>query len=169
MIEEHLIHCAQSGDKEALEKLIRKYYDKIYAYCYHHTENRQIAEDLCQETFCSLLENLDNYRHYGKLQNYLYIIAGNKCKDYFKKKKPLYFDELPEDRAESYGLESDYEIKEVVEKMPQELKEVVILRFYQDLKYQDIAQILQISNSLAKHRVKKALSFLREELEGSMK
>ena len=167
MIDEYLIRCTQNGDKEALNKLIERYYDKIYTYCYRHTGNIQSAEDLCQDTFCSMLNNIEEYRHYNKFQNYLYIIAGNKCKDYYKKKKPIYLEEIPENIIQTCELETDYEMKEFVNMLPKELKEVIILRFYQELKFQDIANILQISNSLVKYRVKKAISFLQGEMERS--
>lgn len=173
MIEEYLLRRAQEGDKEALDKLIRRYYDKIYAYCYHKTNDSGAAEDICQDTFISMLEHLGEYKHYNKFLNFLYVIAGNKCKDYFKKKKPVYLDEIPEDKLQNGQQQSDLEdgvlIKELVNNLPGELREVIILRFYQELKYQDIARILQISNSLVKYRVKKAISYLQAEMERSGK
>lgn len=168
MLDEYLISRVQSGDKDALDKLLRQYYDKIYSYCFHHVRDVRCAEDICQETFLKLLEHLDEYRHYGKLQNYLYVIAGNKCKDFYKKKKPLYLDEITvnEISKEQLPAESDTVLmKELVHQLPKELEEVIILRFYQELKYQDIAKILKISASLAKHRVKKAVRLLRDELD----
>lgn len=161
MTDEALLHRAQSGDKDALEELVRRYYDKIYAYCFHHTGDRQTAEDLCQETFCSMLEHLEEYRHYGRFANYLYVIAGNKCKDFYKKKKPLYCEIVPEEENVS-AADEEISMRELVHKLPRELEEVVILRFYQDLRYRDIARILRISSSLVKYRVKKAVALLKE-------
>lgn len=169
MIEEYLLRRAQDGDKEALDKLIRRYYDKVYTYCYHHTDDSEAAEDICQETFCSVLEHIGEYRHYNKFLNYLYVIAGNKCKDFYKKKKLIYLDKLPEGEAQEYEWESDIAMRQLVQSLPSELREVIILRFYQELKYQDIAKILQISSSLVKYRVKKAIFCLQEELERSGK
>lgn len=173
MIEEYLLRRARDGDKEALDKLIRRYYDQIYAYCYHHMGDSGAAEDICQDTFCSMLEHLEEYKHYNKFLNYLYVIAGNKCRDFYKKKKPVYLDEIPEDELHQCGQKDDLEesimVKELVGGLPSELREVIILRFYQDLKYQDIARILQISNSLVKYRVKKAISYLQAEMERSGK
>lgn len=170
MLDEYFISRIQSGDKNALDKLIRRYYDKIYSFCFYHVNDRQCAEDICQETFCSMLEHLDEYRHYNKLQNYLYVIAGNKCKDFYKKKKPLYFDEIPENEINKMQV-SEFDnailIKELVHHLPKELEEVIILRFYQELNYSDIANILKTSNSSAKYRVKKAIGLLRDELERS--
>lgn len=173
LIDEYLIRRGQAGDKDALEKLIRRYYDRIYSYCYHHVNDSRQAEDICQDTFCSMLEHLEQYRHYDKFPNYLYVIAGNKCRDFYKRKKPLYLEELSEREAKG-GMEGEAQavefedrlaVRELVRSLPRELEEVIILRFYQDLRYQDIGKILQISTSLAKYRVKKAVGLLREKSE----
>ncbi|MCH5344624.1 MAG: RNA polymerase sigma factor [Acetatifactor sp.] len=169
MLDEYLLRRAQEGDKSALERLIRRYYDQIYAYCFHRVSDRQTAEDLCQETFCSMLEHLEEYRHYDKFRNYLYVIAGNKCKDFYKKKKTVPIGEMEEFEGQRVsqkpGPEEEISLRELVHLLPEELEEAVVLRFFQELKYQDIASILGISSSLAKYRVNKALSLLRKELE----
>lgn len=169
MLDEYLLRRAQEGDKSALERLLRRYYDKIYAYCFHRVSDRQTAEDLCQETFCSMLEHLEEYRHYDKFQNYIYVIAGNKCKDFYKKKKAVPIGEMEEfagqQASQRPGPEEEVSLRALVHRLPEELEEAVVLRFFQELKYQDIASILGISSSLAKYRVNKALSLLREELE----
>ncbi len=170
MTEEYLLRRAKEGNKDALDNLIRRYYDQIYAYCFHHTNDSGAAEDLCQDTFVSMLEHIGEYKHYNKFLNFLYVIAGNKCKDYFKKKKPIYMDEMPK-KEQGGQIQSELEegivIKQLVNGLPEELREVIILRFYMELRYQDIAKILQISNSLVKYRVKKAISYLQTEMEGS--
>ena len=168
MPDDYLLYRVQCQDKNALDKLVRRYYDKIYSYCFNHVNDRQYAEDICQETFCSMLEHLDEYRHYGKFQNYLYVIARNKCNDFYKKKKSIYYNEIPEYeivKIQAPCTENTVLMRELVHHLPKELEEAVILRFYQELKYQDIAKILEISNSVAKYRVKKAIGLLREELE----
>lgn len=175
MIDELLIKQLLSGDRTAMEKLIRRYYDKIYRYCYVHVKDVQTAQDLTQETFYSIIAHIGEYVHYDKFQNYLYVVAGNKCKDYYRKKKPLYMEELPEHGASLPGGHGEGEtelvdrlyLRQLVEELPEELAEAVILRFYQDLKYQDVAKVLGISLSLAKYRVKKAVSLLKNELERS--
>lgn len=168
MVDEHLIRRAQGGDKAALDSLIRRYYDNIYSYCFHHAGEKQTAEDLCQETFLSMLAHIEEYRHYDKFQNYLYVIAGNKCKDFYKKKKSLCYDEIFTSKERHENNEEALFIKELVHKLPHDLREIIILRFYQDLKYKDIAKILNISISLAKYRTQKAIAMLREEVERSL-
>lgn len=164
---EKLIRMAQRGDKSALDKLIRLYYDSIFSYCYHHVGNRQEAEDLCHDTFCSVLENLEDYHHIGKFQNYLYVVARNKCKNYYKKHRELLMENLPEQTQTFFEVEEGMEINDLVKSLPEELQEVIILRFYQDLNYRSIAQIMGYSLSTAKYRVKKALLIIKNEWEGA--
>lgn len=167
VFEAYIIRNAQAGDKQALDNLVRRYYDKIYSYCYHHVQDEQMAEDICQETFYRALSNIEKYKHYDKFQNYLYVIAGNQCKDYYKKKKPIYMADVPINESSIESFEEVVTMKELVQRLPIELKEVVVLRYYQDLKYQDIAKIIHCSASLVKYRVQKALDLLREEFERS--
>lgn len=149
-----------------LEKIIRKYYDDIFLYCYHHVGDRSIAEDLCQDSFVSFIEHYEEYRHIGKTINYLYTIAGNKCRDYYKKIKPIPMEEIIEHRTEE-NLEEAAVIRQMVSELPEELREAVILRYFHNMKYADIASILKIGLSLAKHRVKKGLELLAE-MEGDI-
>lgn len=147
-----------------LERMIRKYYDEIFLYCYHRVGNRAAAEDLCQDTFVSFIEHYEDYRHIGRTKNYLYTIAGNKCKDFYRKKAPIPLEELPE-QGTGECLEELAVVRQMVDGLPEELREAVVLRYFQNLKYAEIASILKISPSLAKYRVKKGLEQL-SEMEG---
>lgn len=154
----------RNGGGLVLEKMIRKYYDEIFLYCFHRVGNRAAAEDLCQDTFVSFIEHYAEYRHIGRTKNYLYTIAGNKCKDYYRKNKPIPVEEFPE-QGTGECLEELVVMRQMVSGLPDELREAVILRYFQNLKYQDIAMILGISSSVAKYRVKKAVERLCE-MEG---
>lgn len=147
-----------------LERTIRKCYDEIFLYCYHRVGNRAVAEDLCQDTFVSFIEHYAECRHIGRTKNYLYTIAGNKCRDFYRKNRSIPMEELPEqDTKES--LEELAVVRQMVSALPDELREVIVLRYFQNLKYADIALVLGISSSLAKYRVKKAIRQLAE-MEG---
>lgn len=82
-----LVHRARAGDEEACERLVRKYYPSIYQYCLLHIYDTYEAEDLTQEVFVRAFASLERYREYGKVKNYLYTIAGNVVKNYYKKKR----------------------------------------------------------------------------------
>lgn len=155
---------AAEGGELVLEKIIRKYYDEIFRYCYHHVGSRDTAEDLCQDTFLSFIEHYDKYRLMGKTKNYLYTIAGNKCRDYYKKKAPLIMENIPEQET-GQPMEETVVIRQMVMSLPGEYREAVILRYFQSMRYKDIADILAIRLSLAKYRVKKGVELL-SDMEG---
>jgi len=142
---------------------VTTYYDEIFRYCYHNVGNKEIAEDICQDTFVSYIEHQSDYQSRGKLKNYLYTIARNKCIDYFKKSTPIYMGEVP---GESYDntFEVEIEVKQMLQTLPEELRQVIILRFFQNLKFKDIASIMGTNTSNVKYKVKKALELLQSEV-----
>lgn len=166
MTDEILIRQVKKGNRQAMGQLMEKHYDEVYRYCFYHLGERELAQDLTQDTFCRVLQHLESYQHYGKFLNYLYVIAGNLCKDYFKKQKPVYMDVLPEtsDTRPMEQVDEQLMIRRELEELPIELREVVILRFYHDLKIKDIARIQEVSASLIQHRLKKAIGILREQI-----
>lgn len=142
-----------------VEKAIRKHYDEIFRYCYHHVGSRAVAEDLCQDTFLSFIEHYGQ-RHVGdKVKNLLYTIAKNKCRDYYKKQEPLIMSEIPEQET-GERIEEAAIVRQMVMGLPEEYREAVMLRYFQSLRYTDIAAILEVSPSLIKYRVKKGLELL---------
>lgn len=164
-----LIQRMKQGDEKACDIFVRKYYEEIFKYCKYRCFDIESAEDIVQETFVKFFANLPKYHFRGKTKNYLYKIAGNLCKDFYKKKKELLSGE--EEIAKSGTLYTlDYVVDKVmvetaVQSLPQELQEVII----QGLKIREIAGMLQISLSLVKYRLKEAKKKLGEFIgeEGS--
>lgn len=144
-----------------LEKIIRQYYDAIFRYCYHTIGSRALAEDLCQDTFVSFIGHYAEIRSMNKAKSYLYTIAKNKCRDYYKKKKPIFMEEIPEQEGDEC-MEELVIVRQMVMSLPEAFREAVVLRYFQNLNYPEIAAILEISLSLAKYRVKKGLELLSE-------
>lgn len=167
-----LIKKMKKGDEESFEIFIRKYYGDILAYCGHHCGDRQYAEDIAQETFLRFFAGLSRYSHRGKSKNYLYTVAGNLCRDFYRKKREFPQDDLPKKGEGLTGPgEADPEkdrlmsLKEAVDRLPPELKDAVILRYFQDLKIKDTAKALGITTSLAKYRLEKAKKQLKDFME----
>ena len=79
-----LVLKMKNGDEQAIEKIVKKYYPAILRYCKYHISNNDDAEDITQETFEKFFYAIGNYKHQGKIVNYLYTIAGNLCKDFYK-------------------------------------------------------------------------------------
>ena len=130
-------------------------------YCHLHIKDSGFAEDLTQETFARFFRTLHQYQHYGKAANYLYVIACNLCRDYYRKPEELPMEELPEHPVclmESLDLRMDVHM--ALERLPQELREVTILYFFQEVRQKEIARILGISLPLVKYRIKRAKELL---------
>lgn len=133
------------------------------------TKDRYYAEDIVQETFLKFWENY-SYKDTGKEMAYLYTIARNLCVDEFRKKKWQDIDDYsdltacrsdePESVIEKLAIES------ALEKLPDELKEIVVMRYVSEVSAADIGKVLGMSRFSVNRRIKEGLAILREELEG---
>ena len=160
-----LLHRMRNGEIQAIEDFVQKYYPRILRYCHLHIQDTGFAEDLTQETFARFFRSLGQYRHYGKAANYLYVIAGNLCRDYHKKPEAIPMEELPEQpvyQMETRDLRLD--VHRALEQLPSELREVTILYFFQELRQKEIARILGIGLPLVKYRIRRAKELLERLL-----
>lgn len=150
-----------------------KHYEEILKYCSYHCLDTSYAEDLTQETFLHFFEKLSDYRYIGKTRNYLYTIAGNLCKDYYKKKRESLLEEQSREfqnsprQSETEDILNKITIEAALNNLPEELREVIILYYFQELKLAEIADTLQIGLPLVKYRIKQGKmrleKMLREE------
>ena len=156
-----LVQKIRNGDNQAGNQLVEKYYSSIYQYCYLHTHNQEYAEDMVQETFERFFGALISGAEIKKAKSYLYNIAGNIIKNNYKKKKEIMTDQLPDIEDENpKNIEIRIDIERALEQLPEEIKEIVILFFFQGLKQKEIADLLNI-----KFRVSKAKELLAKQLE----
>ena len=156
----------QNGDDEAIEAFVRKYYPRILQYCRLHLGDPCHAEDCTQETFARFFRTLPKYRHYGKAANYLYVIAGNLCRDHYRRPAEIPLDTLPEqpvDPIASFDLRMD--LRQALGRLPPELREVTVLYFLQGQPQKEIARILGIGLPLVKYRLRRAKELLKNWLE----
>ena len=161
-----LIQKIRNGDNRAGNEFVKKYYPLIYQYCFLHIHDRDCAEDMTQETFVRFFEAVMNRTDIAKVKSYLYCVAGNTVKNYYRKKKELLLEKLP-DTVENNAadIEVRLDIERAVACLPDEIREITILFFFQGLKQKDISDLLGIKLSLVKYRVSKAKELLSEELE----
>lgn len=156
-----LVQKMRTGDEKAFESFVKKYYPAILNYCQVHIKDHGYAEDLTQETFTRFFRTFKQYKHYGKAANYLYVIAANICKDYFRKKQEILLEDFPELLDENTNdMDEELIISEALEILPDELKEVAVLFFIQERKQKDIAIILEISIPLVKYRIRRSRELL---------
>lgn len=144
---------------EAIVK-IEEQYDKLLKYCYMKTRDSHVAEDITQETFLRFLSN-QNYANIGKEMAYLYTIARNLCTDYFRK-RPEY--ELNEN-IPAPSTNSKSGIEEALEKLCEDEKELLFLRYTNDESINDLAKHYGVSRFVINRRIKKALAKLKEVYE----
>ena len=161
-----LIRKIEKGNEQAMDQFVLKHYPQIYQYCLLRVRDHGYAEDLTQETFLKFFQAFERYKHYGKALNYLYVIAGNLCKDHFRKEGRMEVYEMSEEIAvEHMGqVEKRMEIYEALDKLPEEIREVVILFFFQEISQKEIARMMGIKLSLVKYRVSKAKELLSKYL-----
>ena len=161
-----LVRKMQNGDEAAMDIFVQKYYPKILQYCGYHCPDREMAYDLTQETFERFFRNLIHYHHKGKALNFLYTIAGNLCIDWMRKNKTAQCGQAVQEGAISgedglEGLDDKMLIKAALARLPDELREVVILHYFQEFSMRETADILQIGVPLVKYRIKKGKEQLR--------
>lgn len=161
-----LLHRVRSGDEDAIEEFVRKFYPAILHYCCLHAPGREAAEDVTQETFARFFRTLPRYRHYGKAANYLYVIAGNLCRDLYRHPAECTLEEIAEEPQDSSAEITDLrlDVRRALLALPPELREISILFFYQELKQREIAAVLGIGLPLVKYRVRRARELLQEML-----
>lgn len=169
--EDELIKRMEQGDINAADELIKMFYPEILRYCLWHAPNRSLAEDAVQETFLKVIRYFDRYTHKGRFKPFLYQVAANTCIDMRRKNgnMALSLDELAIDYAylESgfTDIHSEMVMKQLVSSLPNDLQEIVLLRFGQDLTIREIAQVVNLPLRTVQSRLRSALKKLKKEFE----
>lgn len=157
-----IIRKMKQGEDKAFDLFVHKYYAEILSYCSYRCPTKECAEDITQETFVRFFTKLSGYHYKGKTKNYLYTIAGNLCKDYYKKVKEIPVEEISFS-VKSEAFEQPMEevcnrltVEWALGQLPDELREVVILYYFQQMKLKEIGDILHIGTPLVKYRLRQA-------------
>jgi len=162
--DEALLVRIKSGDEDAAEELVRRYYGAILRYCRWHCASAEKAEDLTQETFFRLFRNLPEYDERKKFRAYLYTIAGHLCVDESRRARlyPLKEEELPgQESREMLQAENREELSHLLGLLSPELREAVLLRFGEELSYSEIAGIMGCNMRTVQSRIRKALKIMK--------
>lgn len=143
---------------------LQEQYDKIFRFCFYKVRSSELAEDLTQEAFLRFLEN-PQYHGKNKDLQYLYRIAGNLCADYFRKKKTVPLeDDIPEDMDREDIILTHVALGEAVKKLSEEDRELVMLRFVNEVPIGVLSQIYGVSRFKMSRRLKKIIAGLQKEL-----
>lgn len=177
----NLIRAFQSGTLEAFNTLIERYKDRIYTSIFFLVKDHWLAEDIYQDTFIRIIDTLRHkkYNEEGKFLPWAMRIAHNLCIDYFRKQKrnaPIITSDSQdlqdildninskEDNAEQAMIrrQSYQTVHELLELLPQDQREVIILRHFADLSFKDIASMTNCSINTALGRMRYGLINLRK-------
>lgn len=156
-----------SDTSEEIEQIISAYYTDIYRFCYWKIRDSAEAQDITQETFIRFLDAVQTYSDIEKPRALLYTIAKNLCLNWIKKVRPISLETL-EDRdvpeADDFADDSIRKIylSNVVSKLPELQQDVLLLRYGQDLKVGEVAEILGLSRFQVMYRIRGALKQLRK-------
>lgn len=135
-------------------------YEKIYKYCYFKVKNRHLAEDLTQETFLKFFSQ-HTYISRGKPLAYLYTIAKNLCTDSYKKLTVDNLEEVEMKESMFEVLERNITLEKAVRSLSQELQEIIMLRFVNELSMAEISKITGVSRFSIHRKINKALGQLK--------
>ncbi len=175
-----LLSAYIQGDDKAFETLVKRSKSKVYTTIYLIVKDRYVAEDLMQEAYIKAIDVMKSgrYNEEGKFLPWILRIAHNMAIDYFRKEKryPTIVLEdgsklfnsfqFAEDSVEDIQLKADQvaNVRELIKKLPDEQREVLIMRHYEDLSFQEIADQTGVSINTALGRMRYALINLRKML-----
>ncbi len=179
--DKELLSQYQNGNEAALELLINRHKEKVYTTIYMFVKDSYLAEDIFQDTFIKVLKTLrkGKYREEGKFLPWVMRIAHNLCIDHFRKTKRHpkvtnndgfdIFDILPfaDDNAEQSMVkkQAHQKVRDLVNQLPEEQKEVVVLRHYAGMSFKEIAALTDVSINTALGRMRYALINMRKMVE----
>jgi RNA polymerase sigma factor (sigma-70 family) len=173
-----LVHLYLAGNEGAIEELVHRYKSKIYTSIYLLVKDSYLAEDLFQDTFIKVIKTLKagRYNDEGKFLPWAMRIAHNLVIDYYRKEKrtPLiangdgfdifdvlpFYDESTEERIIRHQSHKD--LRKMIQLLPDDQKEVLIMRHYGEMSFKEIAEVTEVSINTALGRMRYALNNLRK-------
>ncbi|WP_264565002.1 RNA polymerase sigma factor [Flavobacterium sp. N3904] len=170
-----------AGDESALATLIKRHESKIYGFIYSKISDKDISNDIFQDTFIKVIKTLktSSYNEEGKFLPWIMRIAHNLIIDHFRKSKkmPLYreteefsiFSVMSDD---SLTIENkiiadqvEIDIRKIIEGLPADQKEVLVMRMYQDMSFKEISELTGVSINTALGRMRYALMNMRKIID----
>lgn len=179
LTDEELVQSFQDGNDVAFDVLLQRYESKVYSYIYYALKNEEEAQDLFQEVFMRIVSTIKSgrYNNMNKFASWLMRITHNQVIDYHRQNKS---DKLLSNDESEYDLFNDAsmavdenceremidaqtlnEVKQLIAMLPESQREVVLLRFYEDLSFKEIAAKTNVSINTALGRMRYALINMR--------
>jgi RNA polymerase sigma-70 factor (ECF subfamily) len=176
-----LITLYRNGNEAAFNLLVDRYHSKVFTTIFLIVKDQDVAEDLLQDVFVKVLHTLnsDKYNEEGKFQPWVMRIAHNLAIDHFRKAKRYptilledgsnVFNSLSfaEDSSEEQRIKEETlaYVRNLIDELPEAQKEVVIMRHYLDMSFQEIAEQTGVSINTALGRMRYALNHIRKKMK----
>lgn len=171
-----------AGDENSLAILINRHQSKIYGYIYSKVSDRDVTEDIFQETFYKVIYTLKEKKYYneeGKFLSWVLRIASNLIIDKFRNDKKMPLNRDTDDLMifskitdNSLNIEKilikkqvDVDLKAIIEKLPHDQKEVIMMRYFLEMSFKEIADFTGVSVNTTLGRMRYALNNLRKVIE----
>src|SRR5215469_2857760 len=169
--DEHLILEFQRGSREAFTELFERYRDPVYGYFRRRLDNPARAEELAQETFFAVLRGVEKYEPRATFRTYLYAIASRQLLGEWRRAKR---ESPPAVQVESEAATADDPgdalwLRRAIGQLDEEQREVLLLREYEQLSYEEIASILRIPLNTVRSRLFRARMQLKTLLSPERK
>jgi RNA polymerase sigma-70 factor, ECF subfamily len=177
-----IAHGLRRRDPDLLDRLIEQYQHRLLRYLVYLVGNRDLAEDLFQETWIRVLERGHQYDGKHEFSTWLYAVARNLTIDYLRRKSPVSLDGLMEDedhapiepadpRPAAWEVVAQQEqaerINAALVSIPAEYRETVVLRFQEGLALEEIATVTGAKLGTVKSRLYRGLNLLMSQLKGA--
>jgi len=178
LTDSELVRDYISGDEVALEKLIHRHKQKIYAFIYSKVFDRDVTEDVFQDTFVKVIKTLKkgNYNEEGKFLPWVIRISHNLVIDHFRRNQRMPIFKVKDDfdilsvltdgsrHAESQMIKDQIEVDlgKLILQLPDDQREVLEMRLYRDLSFKEISEVTDVSINTALGRMRYALINLRK-------
>ncbi|WP_396174942.1 RNA polymerase sigma factor [Flavobacterium sp.] len=171
-----------AGDENSLALLINRHQSKIYGYIYSKVLDRDVTEDIFQETFYKVIYTLKQKKYYneeGKFLSWVLRIASNLIIDKFRNDKKMPLNRDTEDLSvfskitdNTHNIENtliknqvNIDLKAIIEKLPHDQKEVIMMRYFLEMSFKEIADLTGVSVNTTLGRMRYAMTNLRKVIE----
>jgi RNA polymerase sigma-70 factor (ECF subfamily) len=169
-----LVQRLRKGEAGAYQKIVDQWQNRVFNFALRYSNDQYFASEVVQKTFIQVFEKIDQLKDPAKLKSWLYKIASNNCCNEGRLKAKANYSQLEELNLQTLDLDTPAKriekaelqtvVEEVLQQIPQEQRQVIIMKEYEDLKFREIAEILGESENTIKSRMYYGLDAMRKIL-----
>ena len=160
-----LLSLGERKKEKELKKYIVDNKESLYRFAYGYVKNQDDSLDIVHDSICKSLTKIDTLKDIGNIKQWIYKIISNCAIDYIRKnKKYVINNDLDLDDSISYDTYENIDLQKALDELPEKYKTIVILRYFEDMKISEIAQVLDENTNTIKTRLYKALDKLKLKL-----